>query len=145
MSEPLSAAFAQAVADKDTERLRDLLHPELDFRGMTPGRVWDAAGVDDVISIIGTWFDEFDQIERVESVETDGFADRQRVGYRLRVRNGDGLHLVEQQAYLSERDGRIGWLRVLCAGYRPVNDDLSPDLERGVRVRVPPATLSADG
>jgi hypothetical protein len=27
---------------------------------------------------------------------------------------------VEQQAYLSERDGRIGWLRVLCSGYRPV-------------------------
>jgi hypothetical protein len=37
------------------------------------------------------------------------------------VRNDEGLHLVEQQAYLSERDGRIGWLRVMCAGYRPVD------------------------
>jgi hypothetical protein len=145
MSEPLAAAFAQALADKDTERLRDLLHPELDFRGMTPGRVWEAADVDDVIKVIGTWFDDHDHIERVESIETDGFADRQRAGYRLLVRNDDGLHLVEQQAYLSDRDGRIGWLSVLCSGYRPVNDDLSPDPARDVRVRIPPATLSASG
>lgn len=31
-----------------------------------------------------------------------------------------GLHLVEQQAYLSEREGRSGWLRIMCAGYRPI-------------------------
>jgi hypothetical protein len=37
------------------------------------------------------------------------------------VRNPEGLFLVEQQAYLAERDGRIGWMRVLCSGYRPVD------------------------
>jgi hypothetical protein len=37
------------------------------------------------------------------------------------VRNDDGQNLVEQQAYLSERDGRIGWLRIMCSGYRPAN------------------------
>lgn len=31
--------------------------------------------------------------------------------------------LTEQQAYLSEVDGRIGWMRVLCSGYRPVESD----------------------
>jgi hypothetical protein len=36
------------------------------------------------------------------------------------VRNSDGEHLVEQQAYMSERDGQIGWLRIMCAGYRPI-------------------------
>jgi hypothetical protein len=39
--------------------------------------------------------------------------------YRFSVRNPDGRFLVEQQAYLPERDGRIGWMRVLCSGYRP--------------------------
>jgi hypothetical protein len=68
------------------------------------------------------WFDEGDHIEDLESVETDAFADRERVGYRLRVRNADGQHLVEQQAYLSERDGQIGWLRIMCAGYRPTDN-----------------------
>ena len=60
-------------------------------------------------------------IEQVEQIETSSFADRERVGYRFRVRNADGLHLVEQQAYLSERDGRIGWLRVMCSGFRAID------------------------
>ena len=56
----------------------------------------------------------------LERLESDAFADRGRVGYRFRVRNPDGDVLVEQQAYLSERDGRISWMRALCSGYRPV-------------------------
>jgi hypothetical protein len=55
-------------------------------------------------------------------VETDSFADRERVGYRFRVRNPEGLFRVEQQVYIGERDGRIGWMRSVCSGYRPVED-----------------------
>lgn len=101
--------------------MRQLLHPHLDFRAMTPGRVWDASGPEDVISALSIWFDDGDIIEAVDVIETDAFADRERVGYRLRVVNGQGQHLVEQQAYLSERDGKIGWLRIMCSGYRPVD------------------------
>jgi hypothetical protein len=118
---PLGADFAHAVAAKDRDRVRALLHPEVDFRGMTPGRFWEGAGPDDLLATLDQWFEDSDVIEGVDAIETDGFADRERVGYRLRVRNGDGLHLVEQQAYLSERDGRIGWLRIMCTGFRPVD------------------------
>jgi hypothetical protein len=117
----LAAAFAQAIAAKDHDTLRALIHPDVDFHAMTPRRTWDAAGPDDVIATVETWFAETDEIEAVEKVETDAFADRQRVGYRLRVRNDDGVHLVEQQAYLSELDGQIGWLRIMCGGYRPID------------------------
>ena len=55
----------------------------------------------------------------LEHLEGDDFADRQRVGYRFSVTNPDGRFLVEQQAYLSARDGQIGWMRVLCSGFRP--------------------------
>jgi hypothetical protein len=120
MTEPLGAQYAQAVAAKDHDRVRALLHPELDFRAMTPSRVWEASGPDDVLAALRQWFDDNDVIEAVDRLETDEFADRERVGYRFYVRNSDGLHLVEQQAYLSERDGRIGWMRIMCAGYRPV-------------------------
>lgn len=116
----LAEAFARAVAAKDGAAVLDLLHPDVDFRGMTPGRVWEAAGPADVLDALRHWFADDDHVEQIEALETDVFADRQRVGYRLRVRNADGPHLVEQQAYLSERDGRIGWLRIMCAGYRPV-------------------------
>lgn len=120
MTETLAAAFARAVAEKDDAAMRALLHPEIDFQGLTPRRTWAGGSPDEVIDVLGTWFSESDVIESVEQVETDAFADRQRTGYRFRIRNDDGLHLVEQQAYLSEQDGRIGWLRIVCSGYRPV-------------------------
>ena len=112
--------FARAVAAKDAARVRELLHPELDFRGMTPNRIWEATDPQGVVDVLNLWFEPSDEIERIDVVETDSFADRQRVGYRLRVRNGDGLHLVEQQVYFSEEDGKIRWMRVMCSGVRPV-------------------------
>lgn len=121
MSSPLGEDFARAVAAKDHARVRQLLHPHLDFRGMTPTRVWECNEPECVIKALGLWFDDHDVIEGIDVLDTDAFADRQRVGYRLRIRNADGRHLVEQQAYLSERDGKIGWLRIMCSGYRPVS------------------------
>jgi hypothetical protein len=116
----LGADFARALAEKEEARLRDLLHPEIDFRGLTPNRNWEATGPDEVISmLLGSWFEPKDEIDALEELESDEFADRQRVGYRFSVSNPDGRFLVEQQAYLAERDGRIGWMRVVCSGFRP--------------------------
>jgi hypothetical protein len=121
MTSSLGEEFARAVAAKDGQRVRELLHPQLDFRGMTPGRIWEANDPDGVVDALNLWFEPTDVIEGIDVVETDAFADRQRVGYRFRVRNDDGLHLVEQQAYLSELEGKIGWMTVMCSGFRPVD------------------------
>ena len=119
MAQTLGEQFARAVAAKDHECIRELMHPEVDFQAMTPRRIWDANGPQDVVDAVGVWFDDSDDIESLVSVETDAFADRERVGYRLFIRNADGPFFVEQQAYLTARDGRIGWLRIMCSGYRP--------------------------
>jgi hypothetical protein len=117
----LGTEFARALAAKDYDRITDLFHPEIDFRGLTPRRVWEAGDPATAIStILQQWFEDSDEIEALEYLETDSFADRERVGYRFRVRNPDGLFLVEQQVYLEERDGRIGWLRSVCSGFRPI-------------------------
>jgi hypothetical protein len=117
----LGTAFAQALAAKDFDRIAELLHPEIDFRGLTPRRGWEAQRAEDLIDgVLRRWFDDTDDVEELVALEHDGFLDRERVGYRFRVRNPEGEFLVEQQAYLSERDGRIGWMRVVCSGYRPV-------------------------
>jgi hypothetical protein len=71
--------------------------------------------------LLEEWFEEDDEIEAVELLEGDAFADRERVGYRFRVSNPEGQFLVEQQAYLSEQDGQIAWMRVVCSGYRPAS------------------------
>jgi hypothetical protein len=71
----LGRRFAEAPAARDRDALAALLHPHVDFRGMTPSRVWQAADPAAVLEI-------------------------------------------EQQAYLSERDARIGRTRVVCSGFR---------------------------
>ena len=118
----LGAEFARAFAGKDSARMRELLHPEIDFKGLTPSRSWEGSGADAVIDILfGSWLEDTDQVEGLEAVEDDAVADRDRVGYRCSVTNPDGRFVVEQQAYLSARDGQIGWMRVVCSGFRPVD------------------------
>jgi hypothetical protein len=117
----LGAAFARALAVKDAGRIRELIHPEIDFRGLTPSRFWEATDADALLSILfEKWFEDTDEIRTLEQLESDTVVDRERVGYRFGVRNPDGEFLVEQQAYVRERDGRIDWMRVVCSGFRPV-------------------------
>jgi hypothetical protein len=116
----LGAAFAQAVTAKDYARIAELLHPEVDFKGLTPNRLWEASDPATVEGILKRWIEADEHVEELISVETDTVADRERVGYRYRLRTPDGLFLVEQQAFLGEREGRIGWLRLVCSGSRPL-------------------------
>ena len=118
----LGTDFAQSLAKKDFDHVAELLHPEVELRAVTPRKFWEADDPQTAISeVFRQWFGDADEIEELVKVESDAFADRERVGYRLRVRRDGVMHLVEQQAYLSERDGRIGWMRIVCAGYRPID------------------------
>ena len=116
----VGADFARAFGEKDSARIRELLHPEIDFRGLTPNRFWEASNPDDVVEILfGNWLEDTDHVDGIEGIDADTVADRERVGYRFVVSNADGRFLVEQQAYLSTRDGQIDWIRVVCSGFRP--------------------------
>lgn len=119
----IGGEFARALAAKDFGRVVALLAPEVDFRAMTPRRLWEASDPEEIVAgILRQWFEDCDEIEALERVEEDAVADRERVGYRFRVRNPEGVFLVEQQAYLSVEEGRIAWMRVLCSGYRPLEE-----------------------
>jgi ketosteroid isomerase-like protein len=116
----VGADFARAFAEKDAGRMRELLHPEVDFHALTPSRAWEAKGQDAVLEVLfENWLEDKDRVDAVERIEGDTVVDRERVGYLLSVTNPDGRCLVEQQAYLSTRDGRIDWMRVVCSGFRP--------------------------
>jgi hypothetical protein len=119
-STTLGTDFAHAFAAKDAERIRELVHPEIDFRAQTPSQTWQAGDPDALVAILfGDWLEETDIVDGVEKVETDSFSDRERVGYRLSVHDDEGSYLVEQQAYIGTRDGKIDWMRVVCSGFRP--------------------------
>ncbi len=119
MDESLGMQFARAVAAKDHARVRELIHPEIDFWAMTPEEIYDAGDPDEIVGVLEEWFGEGDLIEGIELLDGDSFADRERVGYRLSVTRPGGQYLIEHQAFLSERDGQIGWLRIMCSGFRP--------------------------
>ena len=75
----LGKAFAEALAAKDFDALGALLHGEIDFRGLTPRRTWEADNPNDVIQgILRQWFEDEDHIEELISVDTDAVADRAR-------------------------------------------------------------------
>jgi hypothetical protein len=122
----LGVRFAETVAAKDAAALPEILTGSLDFRAMTPGRVWDAGDPQAVADILfDHWFEPTDTIEELLATSTATVADRRHLSYRLRVRNADGLHLVEQQAYFmiddeARPDAKINWMRVMCSGFRPV-------------------------
>lgn len=120
-SPSLGRRFATALAAKDEAALRAVLAEDLDFRGLTPGRPWEAGDSDQVIDVLlGHWFEPSDRIESLlEVTDGDDVADVHRVSYRLAVRNADGLHVVEQQAYYRGAD-RIDQLRMLCSGFRRI-------------------------
>lgn len=123
MEKPLGERFARALAAKDFEAIRALLHPTVDFRALTPGRVWEATSSEQVVrEILSSWFDESDYIDELLSVESGHVEDRERVGYRLAVHNADGSFIVDEQAYYEVAGGMITWMRMLCSGWRPTTN-----------------------
>jgi len=121
MSAAVGEQFVHALGTRDHVALKGLLRADVNFRAMTPGQFWEAddanAVVDDIM--LGQWFEDTDRITDIEAVETATVGPRERVGYRFKVTNPDGRYLVEQQAYFEVDDGKIAWLRIMCAGYLP--------------------------
>ena len=93
--------FVDAIVARDHDALRACLSPDVDFKGLTPGRVWEGTGPDDVVeAVFGSWFGPSDTIERVVDVaERDPVADTAHVSYRFDLANDSGSYVAEQQAY----------------------------------------------
>lgn len=113
------ARFARALATKDFEHIATLLDPAIDFRALTPNQAWEARGPDQVINaVLRRWLDERTEVERLTDLEVEVLSNCRRIGYRLHGHDADGPFLIDQQAYVEEREGRISWMRVLCSGMR---------------------------
>ena len=122
MSDP-GPEFVKALAAKDLDRLSRVLTPNIDFKGMTPGKHWDADTATSLISdVLFQWFEEQDHIEEILGIDTGEVVDRRRVTYRFLVRTPDGPHEVEQQMYYETSDGRITMARIMCSGFRPLSE-----------------------
>ena len=126
--EPLEIGgrFAQLLAARQWSDLITVLDPDIVFRGMTAGRFWEAHTLDEVVTdVLQQWFEETDHIEELLSVFAGHVADRHWVGYRLHVRNDDGLHLVDHHGYYDLIGDRIGRMHLMCSGFRLIEEPRS--------------------
>jgi hypothetical protein len=118
MSASLGRAFAEAFTDGDEQRVRQLLSAEVDFKALTPNKSWQASGPAAVVSeVIRPWLVDAEAIDELMEVTSHEFADTESVTYRWRGRDAEGPYVCEQHAYLTQRDGSIDWMRVVCSGF----------------------------
>jgi hypothetical protein len=119
----VATAFADAIVARDLAAATALLDPEIDFRAMTPNRIWEADGRAGVEKVLREWFEDPDeQVHGLEATQPTSIEGTLRVGWLVRISDADGPHVFEQQAYVRERDGQIEWMRVICSGWIPVTD-----------------------
>jgi ketosteroid isomerase-like protein len=113
--------FVSAIAARDEAGLRAVFADDIDFRGLTPRKFWEATTPDEVREIVlGNWFEETDKIQAVTSLERgDDVGDIHQVGYRFEVACPDGPYVVEQQAYYRAENDKLSYMRVVCSGYQP--------------------------
>ena len=115
-----TAELVDAILARDFSRARGLLDPAIDFRAMTPSRVWEADDPAGVEEVLRAWLEHPERdVERVDPVEPASVEDTARVGWRVYGRGADGPFVYEQQAFVREQDGNVVWLRVMCSGPRP--------------------------
>jgi hypothetical protein len=115
----IGIAFASIVMTRGWSGLAGLLHPEVDFRGLTPSRAWLAVGPEQVCEVLREW----ETVEGTPSVLThlsfDHIAHRHRVTYRLTFDGADSAtqRVCEHTAYFDlDQDARIKFLRMMSSG-----------------------------
>ena len=115
----LGHRFVLALAAKDGARMKALVHPSVDFRAVTPGRCWEAAGAEAVVDgvFLGTWFATERRITALDGFESQRIGAMERIRYRLELELPDGRCLVEQQAYLRCGHGQITSMWLVCSGF----------------------------
>jgi hypothetical protein len=114
----VATAFVDAIVARDVTRAVALLHPEIDFRAMTPNRIWDPEGAAGIEAVLREWFEDPDEeIHAIEATEPVSLESTSRVGWLVNVSDAEGPHFFEQQAYVREDGARIVWMRVICSGW----------------------------
>jgi ketosteroid isomerase-like protein len=66
----VASAWVDAVVARDITRAAALLHPQVDFRAMTPNRIREADGRAGVEAVLREWFEDPDEeIHAIEATE----------------------------------------------------------------------------
>jgi TusA-related sulfurtransferase len=112
-------AFVEALAARDTDRLRATVAPDVRLRALVPSGYRESVGADAVLGRMQSWFAEPETID-IQAKQVLHVADRLRVHYRFSEGYGEGdSEIIEQDAYCEVSEGRIQAIDLLCSGHLP--------------------------
>lgn len=112
-------AFVEALAARDSNRLRAALHPEAHLRALVPSGFKESLGRDAVAARLESWFAEPERLS-LASKNVSYVSDRLRIQYRFDEHYPEGdSETIEQDAYCEVREGRIASIDLLCSGHLP--------------------------
>ena len=110
------ARFVEALANRDLEAARDLLHAGVTLAALMPEKSIDKAGVEDVFAMF-CGFVVDDAVQSLELLDDHDVAGRRALAYRCHWSTpDDGPHVFEQHGFYDTRDGQISWIHLLCSG-----------------------------
>ena len=120
----------EALAARDSKRLRAALHPDAHLRALVPSGFKESRGHDAVAARLESWFAEAERLT-VVSKKVSHVSDRLRVQYRFDEHYPDGdSELIEQDAYCGVREGRIDSIDLLCSGHLPGSAEPGTEVRR---------------
>jgi TusA-related sulfurtransferase len=112
-------ALVDALAARDSKRLRAALHRDAHLRALVPSGFKESIGIDAVAARMESWFAEAQSLT-VVSKRVSYVSDRLRIQYCFDESYPDGdWEVIEQDAYCGVRDGRIESIDLLCSGHLP--------------------------
>lgn len=116
----IGEAFIDRLMAGDETAARALLSPEATFRAITPRKVIEVAGRDDILAAFRNWFCAGwrDGLELCDSGTVEG---RNRMRYRVSWSDAYAQRFVfEQQAYYDADGSGITWLELACSGHMSI-------------------------
>lgn len=120
--------FVDALGVRDFSRLQRLFHPTIRFRALVPPGLRTAEDADKAVEHLRQWFGDSDRFDILAS-SADHVGTRERVSYRIRLRELGVWYTVEQVAFVDVRESRIESIDLLCSGF----------LRETQEIKVPPA------
>jgi hypothetical protein len=109
----------EGIRERDRAAISACFAPDASFRVLTPHRLREHDGRDEVAARYAYWLDPLEHFE-VEDADATLVADRLRVRYRFRGRDPQhGWQLNEHTAYAEVEAGQIVAATVTCSGFRP--------------------------
>jgi TusA-related sulfurtransferase len=121
--------LVERLAARDFDGIAACLEPGIRFRALIPGGPEERKGAAAAAGRFGDWFAEATTFELVEH-RIEPVADRWLVSYRIDLDEGDGPRRVEQHLFCDLGAQLVERIDLLCSGFRPLVDPVSPGIHR---------------